>query len=65
MVTVVRDRARSTPTPGEPLQPGDRIATGPAGSAVVTLRDGTVLTVGPNSVVDLARYTFEPTTQRW
>lgn len=63
-VAVVRDRTRSMPTPGAPLQPGDRIATGAAGSAVVTLRDGTVLTVGPNSVVELSRYAFESTTQR-
>jgi hypothetical protein len=63
-VAVVSDRIRSTPTPGAPLQAGDRIATGATGSAVVTLRDGTVLTVGPNSVVELSRYAFEPTTQR-
>jgi FecR protein len=63
-VAVVRDRTRSTPAPGAPLQPGDRIATGATGSAIVTLRDGTVLTVGPNSVVELSRYAFEPTTQR-
>ena len=63
-VAVVRDRSRTSPTPGAPLQPGDRIATGGTGSAVVTLRDGTVLTVGPNSVVELSRFGFEPTTQR-
>lgn len=63
-VAVVRDRSRSVPAPGAALQPGDRIATGPASSTVITLRDGTVLTVGPNSVVDLSRFAFEPTTQR-
>lgn len=63
-VAVIRAQARSTPAPGAALAVGDRIATGANGSAIVTLRDGTVLTVGPNSVVALSRFNFEPTTQR-
>lgn len=63
-VAVIRARLRSRPVPGTALDEGDRIVTGESGSAVVTLRDGTVLTVGPNAVVDLSRFSFEPTTQR-
>jgi hypothetical protein len=63
-VAVIRARVRSRPVPGTALDEGDRIVTGESGSAVVTLRDGTVLTVGPNAVVDLSRFSFEPTTQR-
>ena len=63
-VAMIRAQVRSRPTPGAALDAGDRIATGENGSAVVTLRDGTVLTVGPNAVVDLSRFSFEPTTQR-
>ncbi len=61
---VVRAQARSRLSPGARLEPGDRIVTGADGAATVTLKDGTVLTVGPNSVVALSRFEFEPTTQR-
>jgi hypothetical protein len=37
--------------------------TGPKGIAVLLLRDGTQLTVGPNSQVDLTRFQFDSTTQ--
>jgi hypothetical protein len=61
---VVRAQARSRLSPGARLERGDRIVTGADGAATVTLKDGTVLTVGPNSVVALSRFDFEPTTQR-
>ena len=32
-------------------------------SAAVTLLDGTVLTIGPDSALDLSQYQFNPTTQ--
>lgn len=51
-----------------PLQPGaavmgsDRIVTGVDGSVGITLRDETLLSVGPNSNVWLEKYAFDPTT---
>ncbi|MFM2050201.1 MAG: hypothetical protein RL682_692, partial [Pseudomonadota bacterium] len=41
----------------------ERIMTGTDGIAVMTLRDGTQLTVGPNAQVDLTRFQFDSTTQ--
>lgn len=63
-VAVIRARVKSRPVPGVALEESDHIVTGESGSAVVTLRDGTVLTVGPSAVVNLSRFSFEPTTQR-
>jgi hypothetical protein len=62
--SVVREQTRARLAPGARLESGDRIVTGADGAATVTLKDGTVLTVGPNSVVALSRFAFEPTTQR-
>lgn len=37
--------------------------TGPQGSAVLLLRDGTQITIGPNSQVDITRFQFDAATQ--
>jgi hypothetical protein len=62
-VTVVRDNARAAAIVGGPVRATDRIQTGPDSAAAVTLKDGTVLSVGPNSVVDLSEFQFDFTTQ--
>ena len=62
-VTVVRGNARSAAVSGGALRAEDRVLTGPASAAAVTLRDGTVLSVGPESTVDLSQFSFNPTTQ--
>ena len=41
----------------------ERIVTGPQGSAMLLLRDGTQITIGPNSQVDITRFQFDATTQ--
>ena len=48
---------------GGGLQQADRILTGRDGSATFTLKDGTVVSVGPNSTLDLAIVQFDATTQ--
>ena len=40
-----------------------RVLTGAKSAAAVTLKDGTVLALGPDSSVDLASFQFDPTTQ--
>lgn len=40
----------------------DRILTGADGSVGITLRDNTLLSAGPNSSVDLNKFTFNSTT---
>lgn len=62
-VAVIRAGKSLPAASGGGLLEGDRIVTGPKGSAAVTLKDGTVLSVGPNSSLDLTHYVFEPTSQ--
>ena len=62
-VTVVRGNARSAAVVGAGVQTTDRIVTGPKSAASLTLKDGTVLAMGPESSVDLASFAFDPTTQ--
>ena len=49
--------------PGDGVRAGDRLQTGRQGSASVVLRDGTVLTVGPGSEMDLSQFEYNATTQ--
>lgn len=62
-VTVVRGNARSAAVVGAGVQTTDRIVTGPKSAASLTLKDGTVLAVGPDSVMDLSEFAFNSTTQ--
>jgi len=55
---------RRTPAPGDSIRQADRISTGPSGGATLILRDGTAITVGPNSRADLSRFQFDATTQQ-
>ena len=61
---VGKDATRRAPQPGDGLRETDRLSTGADGSAVIVLRDGTAVTVGPNSTVDLSRFQFDTTTQK-
>lgn len=54
---------RATPAPGDALRQGDRVRTGQTGGASIVLKDGTVLTMGPNTTVDLSQFQFDSTTQ--
>ncbi len=56
--------ARRAPTPGEGLREAERVSTGQTGAASITLKDGTVLTLGPNTTVDLNKFQFDATTQK-
>ena len=62
-VHVSKGEDRRDATPGGGVAETERIVTGPNGIAVLVLRDGTQLTVGPNSQVDLTRFQFDSTTQ--
>ena len=54
---------RQRPQPGDGMRVAEPLHTGPDGAASILLKDGTVLTVGPNSTVDLRRFQFDSTTQ--
>ncbi|MDR7306439.1 FecR family protein [Rhodoferax saidenbachensis] len=62
-VEVIKGEARRVAAIGGPVAEAERIVTGAGGSAVILLRDGTLLTVGPNSQVDITRFQFDSTTQ--
>ena len=61
---VVAERAgASIPlTPGVRVNPGDRIVTGADGYLGLTMRDDTLLTLGPRGVLTLDKYGFDPKT---
>ncbi|MCW5643397.1 MAG: FecR domain-containing protein [Rhodoferax sp.] len=47
---------------GTRIYSNDRVTTGPDGSVGITLRDNTLLSAGPNSTVDLTKFSFDSTT---
>jgi hypothetical protein len=49
-------------TPGVQLNPGDRIVTGSDGYVGITMRDDTLLTLGPGSALNLDSYGFDAQT---
>ena len=62
-VQVVKGDTSRLAAPGGGVAEAERIVTGPQGSAVLLLRDGTQITIGPNSQVDITRFQFDATTQ--
>jgi hypothetical protein len=48
---------------GDPLQEKDRIVVASGGSAGITLRDDTRISMGPKSTLVINRFTFDPQTQ--
>lgn len=55
--------AMRTARVGGGLSQADRIVTGRNDSTTFILKDGTVVTVGPNSTLELAKLQFDTTTQ--
>jgi hypothetical protein len=45
------------------VQVSDRLTTGKTGAATITLKDGTILTMGPDTTMDLSQFAFDSTTQ--
>lgn len=62
-VTLIRADVRRAAVVGGGFSNADRLITGEGSATSMTLEDGTVLAVGPNSAVDLEQFTFDPTTQ--
>ena len=46
------------------LEPADVLKTGVDGSVGITMSDNSLLSAGPNSILSLARYDFDPTTSQ-
>src|SRR4051794_37016375 len=47
---------------GMPLETADVVKTGPDGAVGITMRDNSLLSAGPNSIVSLERFEFDATT---
>ncbi|WP_343731596.1 FecR domain-containing protein [Duganella sp.] len=58
---IERDGQKTPAKAGAALMASDRVVTGADGSVGITLRDETLLAVGPNSNVWLEKYAFDPT----
>ncbi len=59
-VEVLMDGQPTRAVPGMPLQKGAVVRTGPAGSLGITLRDNTLISLGPNTEFAIDDYQFEP-----
>ncbi|NVM78292.1 hypothetical protein FHW83_004120 [Duganella sp. SG902] len=58
---IEREGQKTPARAGAALMASDRVVTGADGSVGITLRDETLLAVGPNSNVWLEKYAFDPT----
>ncbi|GMU70850.1 MAG: FecR domain-containing protein [Burkholderiales bacterium] len=61
-VTIERAGARVPAPVGTKLEASDVLATGADGAVGVTMSDGSLLSIGPNSVLSLDLFQFDPTT---
>ena len=61
---VERDGRKLAAQPGDKLFSKDRIVTAADGSVGITLRDDTMLSVGPNSTMSLDKFAFDSTTHQ-
>jgi hypothetical protein len=62
-VQVAKGEALRAAVPGGGVTEAERITTGPDSTAVLLLRDGTLITIGANTQVDISRFQFDATAQ--
>jgi len=62
-VTIEREGGTLPGTVGTRLQVSDIVKTGANSSVGITMDDDSLLSAGPNSVLSLDRYAFDPTTR--
>jgi hypothetical protein len=58
-VFVVRDGKEIRATAGMPLQQADRVVTKADGSTGITFKDDSLLSLGPDSMLDISHFSFE------
>ena len=63
-VTIVRQDRALPGSVGARLQASDTVRTGADGSVGITMADDSLLSAGPNSVLSLDSFAFDPTTNR-
>ena len=60
--SVIRGKERIAATVGLRIWVSDRVLTGADGAIGITLRDNTLLSAGPNSTLDIRKFSFDTTT---
>lgn len=61
-VLIERDQQKQAATVGTRIFSSDRVTTGADSAVGITLRDNTLLSAGPNSTIDLHKFSFDSTT---
>lgn len=62
-VSIEREGKRMAAGVGTPVMVADRVRTGADGSVGVTLRDNTLLSAGPNSLIVVDKFAYDNTSQ--
>lgn len=58
-VVIVRAGQEIAATAGTALQQSDRVVTGADGAAGITFKDNSLLSLGPDSVLDISKFSFD------
>lgn len=61
-VSIERGGQRLVAVVGTPVLPDDRLRTGGNGAVGITLRDNTLLSAGPNSLIVIDKFVFDSST---
>ena len=59
-VKIIRDKAEIVPVAGTQIMRSDIVVSGPHSSGGIVFRDGTLLTVGASTEIEITRYMFQP-----
>ena len=61
-VSIERGEQRLVAVVGTPVLPTDRLRTGPNAAVGITLRDNTLLSAGPNTLIAIDKFIFDSST---
>ncbi len=64
-VKVMRDKSEIVVVPGTQLMRMDTVISGPHSTAGIVFKDGTLLTVGASSEIEISRYLFQPSKAKY
>lgn len=62
-VSIERNGQKLPAAVGASVEANDRVVTGADGGVGITLRDNTILSAGPNAVLELNKFAYNPSTQ--
>ena len=59
-IKIIRNNSELVPVAGTPLVQSDVVVSGPGASGGIVFKDGTRLTVGASSEIEISQYLFKP-----